>query len=184
MRAKASRAANRYARAIFDVVGGEKTQLAAVLVDLKNIVHLMQSSESVMSVLTNPAFALGKRVLLVSDLGEKIQVSVESKKILAVVARADRVSALPEIIEQIEKLRLRQANLVPIVVESAVQLSAEEKKRIISRFGLVLGKPVEPTFLLNTTLIGGFRAMANGKTYDGSVTGWLNNFQERNAGGV
>lgn len=184
MRGRPTRVAQRYARAIFSLVGEKADLRDSVLIDLKKMAHLVQSSDAVAGALMNPTFPLEKRAALVGDLVTRIHANELSKRILCVIARADRIGALSEIVVGVDRLRMQSAKLVAITVETGSELSGEEKKRIVSRFGVVLGMPVEPTFTVNAGIIGGFRAMANGKTYDGSVSGWLNNFSERGADGT
>lgn len=181
---KASKVAARYARAIFDFAGRDKEKLDALSGDLTRFQRFIQENEKAFSAVTKPAFPVTKRALLVEDFANRLGLGAETKKVLSILAKADRISALGEIIDRLAKLRLQDSDLISLVVESASELSAEQQKRVISRFGVLLGKPIEPTFTINPALIGGFRATANGKSYDGSVSSWLNYFQERNAGGL
>ncbi|MBI1862243.1 MAG: ATP synthase F1 subunit delta [Deltaproteobacteria bacterium] len=182
--AKTSRVANRYAKAIFSLFEKDQRGLGAVLVELRSFHALMQESETVRSALTNPAFPAVKRSQLVDDFVARLKLGAPARQILMVVAEGDRLVCLGEIVGGVEGLRLKAANLVPLAVETPSALSAEEQKRVVSRFGVILGHPVEPSFVVNPGLIGGIRVVANGKTYDGSVFGWLNSFQERSAGGA
>lgn len=181
---KGTKAAARYARAIFSLADGNKTESDALITDLTKFHGLMQENSAVVSTLTNPAFPVGQRVQVVADLAGRLELSDRARKALAVIVEADRLIALPEIIDRLNGLRLQESNLVLLKIESPAELSAEQKKRIVSQFGVLLGKPVEPVFAINRSLLGGFRAFANGKSYDGSVSSWLEGFQERNTGGL
>jgi len=73
---------------------------------------------------------------------------------------------------------LDSANVVSLKVETATSLEADEKKQIEDKFTKILGKRVEANYQVDPALIGGLRVTAAGRTYDGSLTGWLNSFEE------
>jgi F0F1-type ATP synthase delta subunit len=68
-------------------------------------------------------------------------------------------------------------------VASSHGLSADEKKSIETRFSKILGNPVEATYLVDPKLVGGVKVTAAGKTYDGTISGWLGQFEEILVGG-
>jgi F0F1-type ATP synthase delta subunit len=62
-------------------------------------------------------------------------------------------------------------------------LSNEEKKVLEGRFAKVLNSPVSASYLVTPALVGGLKVTANGKTYDGTLSGWLNQVEEVLVGG-
>jgi len=68
-------------------------------------------------------------------------------------------------------------------VKTAEELDDSHKSKIEQRFGKILGKKVEARYEIDPSLIGGLRVDAGGRTYDGSVDGWLTSFEERLVGG-
>lgn len=183
LNSKSSRAASRYARAIFDYAGNDQTRLEQTLAELHRFNALMAESEAASAALTTPTFPATQRIALVSDLSAQMGLGEATCRILSVIAQSGRIVILGDILNKTELLRLQASNLVPLSVETSSELSPEQKKHVISRFGVILGKPVEASFAVNLSLIGGFRAVANGRCYDGSVSGWLNNLLEKNVGG-
>jgi len=73
---------------------------------------------------------------------------------------------------------LESGNVVSLSVETATSLETDEKKKIEDRFTKILGKKVEASYKVDPALLGGLRVTAAGRTYDGSLTGWLSSFEE------
>ena len=94
-----------------------------------------------------------------------------------------RLGHLPGIANRLHLLLLESAGTVPLDVNAAVALTAEEKDKVERRFAKMLGKKVEANYTVDASLIGGLRVTVGGRTYDGSLAGGLNNFEEQLVGG-
>lgn len=94
------------------------------------------------------------------------------------------MNALSSILVWLNRFVLETANVIAVQVESATDMNADQKAKVERRFQSLLGKGVEASYRIDPKLIGGVRVTANGKTYDGSIAGWLSSFEEQLVQGV
>lgn len=94
------------------------------------------------------------------------------------MSSAKRLGLLASVAERLQLILLESTNVMPLIVETATTLEADEKKKIEEKFQTLLGKKVEATYIVVPSLIGGLKATAGGRTYDGSLVGWLNSFED------
>ena len=113
-----------------------------------------------------------------SDLVSKAKLSAEALKVLLTLSSAKRLDHLSAISDRLQLILLESANVIALQVETATTLESEEKKKIEDKFQKILGKKVEASYKVDPALIGGIKATAGGRTYDGSLVGWLNSFEE------
>ncbi len=177
-----SKIALRYARAIVDSLKDAKiTQ--AVVDELRALAQTMASSKELELVLTSAIFSEQARQEVISDLVAKLKLSPQTHRILKVITEAKRMKFIAVIAESVHYLQLESTGIVPLKVQAAGDLNGDEKKKIETKFSKLLGKDVEASYEVDPTLIGGVKVTAAGRTYDGSVAGWLNTFEERLVGG-
>ncbi len=174
--------AARYARAILDWVG--KPEKAKTLAEeLKSFGSLIAENPELKVVLTTRVFTEKDRRGVLEDLFAKTGLSEEAKRTVLVISELKRLRSLPAIANKLTELLLTAENIVPVTVVSSSALGADEKKQIEARFSKLLGNSVEAAYNVEPKLIGGVRVTAGGKTYDGTISGWLNRFEEILVGG-
>lgn len=167
----------RYAKAIFDFLKDE-TKVRSLITELKEFALLIEGSNELSLVLTSDVYSDNERLAVVEDLVTKAKLSKDTQRVLSVLSQAKRLDHLRSIIERLQLILLDSANVVSLKVETATSLEADEKKQIEDKFTKILGKRVEANYQVDPALIGGLRVTAAGRTYDGSLTGWLNSFEE------
>jgi len=155
----------------------------AIAKELREFGALVAQNPELKTVLTTSVFTQKDREAVLKDLFEKISISAESKKLVLVISEMKRLRALSSIALKLSELLLRKENIVPVDVTASQALSTDEKKSIEARFTKVLGSPVEAVYVVDPKLIGGVKVTAAGKTYDGTISGWLNQFEEILVGG-
>jgi len=167
----------RYAKAIFDYLK-DGSKIRALISELEEFSILIESNTELSLVLTSDVYSDDERLAVVEDLVTKAKLSHDAKKVLSVLSTAKRLDHLRSIVERLQLVLLDSANVVSLSVETATSLESEEKKKIEDKFTKILGKKVEANYKVDPALIGGLRVTAAGRTYDGSLTGWLNSFEE------
>ena len=172
--------ANRYAQAILDSLG-VRAQLASS--ELKEFALSMETSKELKLALGSRIFSREARKGIVADLCGKMKLSDEARRALGVICDADRLRNLNAIAERLQTLLLEASGVIPLKITTATDVPGEEKKALETRFTKLLGSKVAATYELDASLIGGVRVVASGKTYDGSIVGWLNGFEEQLVGG-
>ncbi|NBX93838.1 MAG: ATP synthase F1 subunit delta [Proteobacteria bacterium] len=180
--AKLDRVALRYAKAVFDFLGDPK-KVDGVTQELKVFSSALDANPELMGALTNEAFSTEKRALVVKDVAQQMGLSQDAIKVLNVLTENRRVRSTEAVAERLHNLNLEAAEIAPLFVEAPVELSAAEKKQVEEKFSKILGKKVEAHYVLEPTLLGGLRVTAAGRTYDGTLSGWLENMEEKLIGG-
>lgn len=177
------RVAARYAKAVFEYLAGDSKKTRTVLDELAVVAKLTASHADLAKLFTTELFPVPRRREVVEDLAKKLKLSDDSTKILIVLSNARRLGLLPALIEMVHLLELKSASVIPLHVESAGDLSKDEREKIEKKFSQILGKQVEANYVLDPLVIGGLRVTANGRTYDGSISGWLMAIREQLAAG-
>ncbi|MBM4315964.1 MAG: ATP synthase F1 subunit delta [Deltaproteobacteria bacterium] len=167
----------RYAKAIFDYLKDE-AKARTLISELKEFAFILEGHKELTFVLTSHVYSEAERNLIVEDLVSRAKLSVEAKKVLLVLCVAKRLDHVASIAERLQLIVLESANVVSLNVETATNLEANEKKKIEEKFRTILGKKVEARYKVDPTLIGGIKATVGGRTYDGSLMGWLHSFEE------
>ena len=167
----------RYAKAIFDHLK-DADKIRMVANELSEFAVMIEDHAELTLVLTSDVYSEEIRKNIVEDLATKTKISADAKKALLILSSAKRLDHLKGVSEKLQQILLESANVTALNIESATTLEAEEKKKIEEKFKTILGKKVEANYKVDPNLIGGLRVTAAGRTYDGSLTGWLNSFEE------
>ena len=77
----------------------------------------------------------------------------------------------PEVYEDYKKMSFA-------VITSAVKLTDEEKRKIVTRLRKVTGKAIFPVYKIDPSIVGGITITCDGKFFDGSVVRNLKNIKE------
>lgn len=180
--AKLNRAALRYAKAAHDFLADAK-KASAVAVELREFSRLLSENPELQGALTNEAFTTADRVEVVKDICKKMGLTEDATRILGVLAENRRVLVVDCVAERLHQITLENADIAQLEVESSSELKAEDQKKIEDQFAKVLGKKVEAKYSLDPNLLGGLRVTAAGRTYDGTLSGWLETMEEKLMGG-
>ena len=167
----------RYARAIFDYLKDE-SRIRSLITELRGFALLLEGHNELSLVLTSDVYSEAERRSVVEELVSKAKLSGEALKVLLTLSSAKRLDHLSAISDRLQLILLESANVIALQVETATTLESEEKKKIEDKFQKILGKKVEASYKVDPALIGGIKATAGGRTYDGSLVGWLNSFEE------
>ena len=180
--AKLDKVSLRYAKAAYDFLGDPK-KVSVVAQELKAFATIFSQNPELRIALTNEAFSTQSRVEVVREISNKLKLSEDALRVLAVLADNRRISSVESVSDRMHQLALEAADVAALEVESSVELSAEDRKKVEDRFSKILGKKVEARYGLDPSLLGGLRVTAAGRTYDGTLSGWLENMEEKLMGG-
>jgi F-type H+-transporting ATPase subunit delta len=170
--------ANRYARALFASLKGAK-EADAVLAELDTFGRTLASHKELALVIASPGFSEEQKTLITGDVASKMGLSPRASKILVGLSRMERWDYLGLILSKLRVLLLESEGVQPIHVQTSEVLAPEERKAVEAKFEKILGKKIEATYDTTKDLVGGLRVVAGGRTYDGTVLGWLETLKER-----
>ena len=151
-----------YAIALFEAAY-EDGSLDAVRDDLTEIRKLLKKEPDYISFLMK-AFEDNVEQLLYS--------------FLAVMTTNNHLNEFFTAAKEFEKMYEDYKKMSFAVITSAVKLTDEEKRKIVTRLRKVTGKAISPVYKINPSIVGGITVTCDGKFFDGSVVRNLKNIKE------
>jgi len=165
--------ANRYARALADVVSQAGGDYRAVQRELENFLAIYRESADLREVFDTPGIALPQKVKVLEAILSRAPVSKITASFLQVLVTNYRIGLLGQVCTAFLKIANDRLGVVQVKVFSATTLSEAEKQALRARFGEVTRQQVEMEFGLDGELLGGILAQIQSTVYDGSVRGHL-----------
>ncbi|MBI5890501.1 MAG: F0F1 ATP synthase subunit delta [Nitrosomonadales bacterium] len=158
--------ARPYAQAAFD----EAQQLNALKAWSEMLLSLAEAANhpDIVAVVTNPRVSKKQVEGLMEALLDK-GASKQQKNFVRILADNQRVLLLPEIAALFEALKAEAEKTVNVVVDSAFELSAAQKDKIVSSLKKSLGREIKLSCQVNKELLGGVVIRAGDKVIDGSA---------------
>lgn len=175
-------AANRYARALFDVVRKEG-DIEQAGRELSAFAAVVAGHEVLTKALGNPAVPTPRKRAVVQELLERAgAISPVLGKLLLVLAERDRLMLLPEIASAYESRLMDHAKVVRAQLSTAVALPEDRVSALRSDLAGLTGRQVQLETRVDPSIIGGAVARIGSTVYDGSITTQLQKVKERLAG--
>jgi F-type H+-transporting ATPase subunit delta len=172
-------AANRYARALFDVSRAEKVDLADVEQKLAGFADLLRNNAGLGKVLINPAVPVPRKRAAVAELLKLMPMPTVLGKTLLLMAERDRLGILPDLVEAYRQRLLDHQNIVRATVTTAAPLAPENAQAIEQRLAQATGRTIRLTATVDPSIIGGIVTRIGGTVYDGSITGQLSKMRQK-----
>jgi F-type H+-transporting ATPase subunit delta len=185
--ARPSTAARRYAEAVFEIARRDGTEDAwhAALASAWEVL----GPAEVLRVLENPAIALPERqaaarAVLAAETAVAPPVAAQLANLIGALVARRRVSLVPAIAGEYQRLLDRQRGIAAAVVTSAAPLSAEETEAIAARVATLAGATISLRTAVDSALIGGVTVRIGDRLIDASVRGRLERLRERIVAGA
>lgn len=163
-------AANRYARALFEVAQKEKVDLAEIERQLAAFTNLLTEHATLEKVLLNPAVPAPRKRAAVTELATRTKMPPVLAKLLALLADRDRLILLPDLLAAYRARLLDHQKVVRAEITTAVPLTPDRAGAIERSLAKVTGRTVTLATRVDPSLIGGIVARVGGTVYDASVT--------------
>ena len=173
-------AANRYARALFDVVLKEGGDAAAQKAqgELQEFATLF-TTEPLAQVLGNPAIPVSKKKGLAEALVSRAgQITAPLAKLIVILAEKDRLTLLPGIARAYSERVMDHLKIVRGDVTTAVPLSPDTLQRLEQGLAAATGRKVVLQARVDPSIIGGAVTRLGSTVYDGSVTTQLQKMKQ------
>ncbi|MFI5303701.1 MAG: ATP synthase F1 subunit delta [Nitrospiria bacterium] len=171
--------AKRYAKALFDLVYAEsaKNDVFIKTLDLlKDLSNEIQSNTSLKNVLFNPSYGIEekKRILrALIDYQAKEAVSSNQanflKNFVSMLIKKSRLVYLPDIAEEIERLKAGLSKTTPVLMTVPLNLSDEQKNAFGETFEKMLIQKIQLTVKVSPDLLGGMTLQIGSKVFDASL---------------
>jgi F-type H+-transporting ATPase subunit delta len=156
-----------YADALFAVARAEGT-LGEVEDELFRFSQTLSGSDELRDALTDARIPAARRQQIVEDLlgGRASNVTTS---LVSMVVGAGRARELPAIIRQLVEHSAAEANKEVAEVRSAIDLSADQRTRLVEALNVATGKQVALKVIVDPSVLGGIVAQVGDTVIDGTV---------------
>ncbi len=164
-----------YAGALLSVARSEGN-LAEVEDELFRFARVLETNDELRTTLTDAALPVSRRQQIVEDLlgGRANPITTA---LLSMVVGAGRARDLTSIIDELVKLSAAEGNKELAEVRSAIELTDDQKLRLITALESATGKKVELKVIIDPSVLGGLVAQVGDTVIDGSVKTRLQQLQ-------
>ena len=171
----ASAVANRYARALVDVVAAPAStaQPEDAVRQLQAVEEMIAGSAELRIALLTPAISNSRKRAVMGRLLEEMQVSDLIRNFVYVVINHRRIGMLGEISEAFGLLMDQRLGFVRAEVTSASALDARRSAGLEAELSRLTGKRMRLRFTVDSSLLAGAVARIGSTVYDGSIRGQL-----------
>jgi F-type H+-transporting ATPase subunit delta len=173
-------AANRYARALMDVLFPEKAD--AGLKQLQGFAALLAEQPEARVFLENPTMAGGRRKRMLKEISDALGFDRRVTNFINILAERNRLPLLEKVIDEYQRLLDDRLGIVRAQVTAARSLDPVQHKELESKLEQLTGKLVRMEIAIDPSLIGGVVAQVGSTIYDGSVRQQLQAFKSRLVG--
>lgn len=169
---------SRYSKAIFESLKASKSA-DKVLAELEAFAKLVAEHEELSLVVHAPTFTVQQRLDVIGDITAKMKADKKTVEILTAICKMERLDQIGGIVSRLRVKVLENESIQPIHVWTAEPLAADDRKLVEDKFAKLLGKKVDAAYAARPGLVGGLKVSAGGRTFDGTVSGWLDTLKDR-----
>ena len=136
--------------------------------ELFRFARVLETNDELRTTLTDQQLPVSRRQQIVEDLlGERAHPITTT--LISMVVGAGRARDLPVIIDDLVALSAAEGNKEVAEVRSAVELSDDQKQRLVTALEAATGKQVELKVIVDPSVLGGLVAQVGDTVIDGSV---------------
>lgn len=168
--------AGRYAQAVFDIAReqGDFDLLAGQVDDLG---RALSESEDLRTLTTSPLYSREEQGRAIGAVAERMGLSPVLANTLRIMARNNRLFAVPELVRSLKSLVAEARGEVTAEVVSSAPLTQEQERRLTETLAQKSGKTVKLDARVDDTLIGGMIVKLGSQMIDSSIRSKLASLQ-------
>jgi F-type H+-transporting ATPase subunit delta len=167
----------RYAKALFELAQ-EGNVVYPVYVSLKEIHMLLKSKEEMKIFITNPLLSVDERASIIAHVF-KSRLPDLLYKFLLFLNFKSRLNLLDGIFESFDDLYLEDNNQMRVFLQTPFALKDDQKQSIQQKLNKKYHKEIDLKTEINPELLGGFRLLAAGTLFDGTIKSQLEQFRQK-----
>ena len=168
----------RYASAFADVVTREHLDAAALGRQLDDFLSTLDGSVELRALFANPAIAATQKVAILDKLNTKLGLQKQLRNLLAVLINNDRIGEVREVAAAWRAEMQARQGIRPVEIVTARKLGKRESDNLVAGVSKLAGAPIEASFTLDKSILGGTVVRIGSTVYDGSVSGRLERLKE------
>lgn len=167
--------ASHYARALADAILSSESDLQPqqALDQLRSIEYVLSSSDLLQLVLLSPTVSKDDKLMLAERLAEALTLHRTIRNFMLLVVAHGRTREIGKMVAELDRVIDERHGIVPAEVFSARELSREERETVERALSSNLGRPIKARYQVDSSLLGGIRAIVASKEYDTSIRGRL-----------
>ncbi len=171
---------SRYAKAFYSAAN-EVQQVEVVLNDFKYILETIKSSKELDNLIDSPIVPGEKKLSILSEIfsGSISDLTID---ILKLITEKSRTNLIDDIAREFELIYNDKHNIIPVLVETAVQLDEEGKKKTTDMLGDWTKATIQAEYKVNPDLKGGLKINIDGWVFDATIKNQLEKLRKSLAG--
>jgi F-type H+-transporting ATPase subunit delta len=170
-------AANRYAKALIDVLYPDKAE--AGLQQLQSFSALLKEQPDARRFFENPALAGDRRKRLLKEISGALGFDRRVANFVDLLIDRNRLPILDELIDAYQRFLDERLGIVRARVTAARSLDVAQQRELGAKLEKITGKQVRMEVAVDPSLIGGVIAQVGSTVYDGSIRQQLQAFKSR-----
>jgi F-type H+-transporting ATPase subunit delta len=170
-------AANRYAKALLDVLYPTKAE--AGYQQLQSFNALLKEQPPARRLLENPTLSTDRRRRFLREISDASGFDRRIANFIDILIDRNRLVLLDEIIDAYQKLLDERLGVVRAQVTAARPLDRLQQRELAAKLEQVTGKQVRMEVAVDPSLIGGVIAKVGSTIYDGSMRNQLSAVKSR-----
>lgn len=174
---KISQSAKTYADALIKIGQDGIISYDDILNNMNNASETLKSSADLINVLETPAVSDEKKYAIIEDIFKK-KINNNILNFLKILIEKKRFNEFDEILTAFKEKLDEISNIKRITVLSAVDLSEDNKKRIIEKLQNKLQKNIYADWQTNNEIIGGLLIQIDDNIIDTSIKNKLENLSK------
>ena len=168
-------AANRYAKALLDVLYPKKADTGYE--QLSRLNTLLSEQPDARRLLENPTVPAERRKGFLKEIADALGAMPEVRNFIDILIERNRLGLLEEIIRTYQKFLDQKLGIVRAAVTAAVPLDERQRSSLIAELQKATGKQVRMEVSVDPALLGGVVARVDSTIYDGSLRQQLESFK-------
>lgn len=171
----------RYAKALLEL-GIENKKVKEYGEQLQQFADVLTTTPQLFNVLRNPAYPPEKRKAVLTNVLDTMALDTIVKNFILLVHDRRRIEHLPDMATTYMDLSDKMEGKVRATVVSAIDLTAEQQKKISDTLAKKTGKDVLLTLQKDPSIIGGVIAIVSNLRFDYSLKGQLKKIERELVG--
>ena len=168
----------RYASAFAEVVTDARLDTAAIDRQFSDFLSTWEDSAELRTFFVNPAIPAPQKIDILDKLNAKLGMQKELRNLLAVLIQNDRIGHVVEVAAAYRSILQQQLGIRPAEIVTARSLSDDERSTLVAKLAKLAGAKIDPSFKLDSSILGGAVVRIGSTVYDGSVRGRLDRLKE------
>ncbi len=174
---KISLAAKNYSEALIDLGKDQRESFEKLSEDLATVSYAFDNSEDLRSVILNPSINDGVKIdILVSIFSGKVCEDILN--FLKILVEKKRINEFPQICADFTEKLNELNNIQPVKIVSAIDLTEEQKNRILEKLSAKLNKTILPDWEKDESIIAGLTVKVNDDVIDMSLKTRIDNLSK------